>query len=40
MSCSKDLHANSGIKLMKEKLPYTIALELAPKQLSAISLNP
>ena len=40
MSFSKNLHTKNGIKLMNEKLSYTIALELVPKQLSAISLNP
>ena len=40
MSLSKNLHTKNGIKLRKEKLSFTIALELVHKQLSAISLNP
>ena len=36
----KSLHTKNGMKLRKEKLSYTIALELVRKQLSAISLDP
>ena len=40
MSLLKSLDTNNGIKLRKEKLSYTVALELVRKQLSAISLDP